>query len=50
MSAQEVLDFIESVMEEEGLRGNQQIETLLIAIEGDEGEDNPHDDDDDGGS
>ncbi|GAI19449.1 unnamed protein product, partial [marine sediment metagenome] len=29
MSAQEVLDYIDSLMQEEDLRPNQQIETLL---------------------
>ncbi|GAH95361.1 unnamed protein product [marine sediment metagenome] len=48
MSNQDVLDYIESVMEDEGLHGGQQINTLLQVIEDDEGEDNPHDDDDDG--
>ncbi|GAH95762.1 unnamed protein product [marine sediment metagenome] len=44
MSAQEVLDYIESVMEDEGLHGGQQIDTLLDAIE--EDEENPRSDGD----
>ncbi|GAH95454.1 unnamed protein product [marine sediment metagenome] len=48
MGNQDVLDYIESVMEDEGLHGGQQINTLLQAIEDDEGEDNPRGGDDDG--
>ncbi|GAH95670.1 unnamed protein product [marine sediment metagenome] len=44
MSNQDVLDYIDAVMEEHDLRPNQQIDTLMQAIEDDQGEDNPSDD------
>ncbi|GAI70874.1 unnamed protein product, partial [marine sediment metagenome] len=44
MSAEDVLQYLEDVMEDEGLHGGQQINTLLEAIA--ESEDSPHDEDD----
>ncbi|GAI23846.1 unnamed protein product, partial [marine sediment metagenome] len=43
-SAEDVLQYLEDVMEDEGLHGGQQINTLLEAIA--ESEDSPHDEDD----
>ncbi|GAH92680.1 unnamed protein product [marine sediment metagenome] len=48
MSAQEVLDYIEDVMDSYVLRPTQKIDTLLQAIEDAEAEGDDEDDDEDG--
>ncbi|GAH98962.1 unnamed protein product [marine sediment metagenome] len=48
MSAQEVLDYIEGIMDDYVLRPTQKIDTLMQAIEDAEAEDVDDDDDDAG--
>ncbi|GAH95529.1 unnamed protein product [marine sediment metagenome] len=45
--ADEALDYIEEIMEENNLRPTQRIETLLQAIEADQDEDDEDDQDED---
>ncbi|MBA7688739.1 hypothetical protein ES703_97228 [subsurface metagenome] len=49
MSAQEVLDYLEDVLDRYALRPSQKIDTLLQAIEDIEDEDESDSDDDDNG-
>ncbi|GAI14341.1 unnamed protein product [marine sediment metagenome] len=47
MNSQDVLQYLEDVMDDEGLHGGQQINTLLEAVDSIDEDDNPRSDDDD---